>query len=376
MVLVAISTLILRDVQVLDTRDLEFQPDGVAAVRLNLAHGEYDNQTGRHFLAELSERLEGIPGVSGAANSTWLPVAERPWTQPVQPQGYEPAPDESPRAVYNTVTPGYFDLVGMPLMMGRDFTTEDNLDGSPVVIVNEAFARRFWPGQAPVGNTLRLGNGETSFEVVGVVRDARYSLSDLGTEERSPHIWVSSGQMYYPWVWVHVGTRGAQGPILASMRQAIRLLDEDLPVMQLGSMRGVIDRSLVGQRVGAGIFGSLGAVALFLAMLGIYGVLAFEVMDRHRELGVRLALGAKPGGVVAMVVTQSLKISSVGIAIGLLLSILACLGMRSFVIGVSMLDPLSLGGSVGLLALAAVVAALIPAVRAATVDPVQSLKSE
>jgi predicted permease len=377
MVLVAISALTLRDVQVLDTQDFGFEPDDVAVVRLNLNHGDYDLEGGRLFLEELTERLGRTPGVEGVAISAWIPMSGRRWTQSVRPQGYEPGPDETPWANYNAVTPGYFDLVGMPLMAGRDFTMDDDADASSVVIVNEAFVRRFWPDREPVGQIMRFDwGGDVPAEVVGVVRDAKYTTSDIAGEGTTPHFWVSSVQRYYPYVWVHLSTRGDPAPILASMRQTVRLLDDDLPVIELASMRGVVDRAMVGQRLGAVVFGSLGAVALFLAMLGIYGILAFEVMDRTRELGVRLALGAKPGRVITMVVAHSLKISSVGIIIGLILSILAALGMRSFVVGVSMLDPYSLGGTVGLLALAAVVAALVPAVRAASVDPVKSLRVE
>jgi predicted permease len=376
MVLVAISALAVRDIQLADTLDIGFEPDDVAVVSLNLNHGDYDVEEGRRFLEELTERLGRTPGVEGVATSTWVPMSGNRWSLSVHPQGYEPGPDESPWANFNAVTPGYFELVGMPLMTGRDFAPEDDLDGPPVLIVNEAFVQRFWPGQVPMGKTLRLGDGETSFEVVGVVQDAKYTRSDFAGEGTTPHLWLPSGQQYYPFAWVHVATRGAQAPILASMRQTIRLMDEDIPVIELASMRSITDQALEEERLAAAALGGFGVVALFLAMLGIYGVLAFEVMDRTRELGVRLAVGAKPGRVVAMVVGQSLKISAVGIMIGLALSVLVSLGMRSLIIGVGVLDPYSLGGSVALLVGAAGLAGLIPAVRAASIDPVQSLRSE
>jgi ABC-type antimicrobial peptide transport system permease subunit len=163
---------------------------------------------------------------------------------------------------------------------------------------------------------------------------------------------------------------------MGSIRDEVRRLDADLPIVYLTSMREVTERVLEEERIAAVMLGGFGVAALLLAMMGIYGALSFVVIDRTREMGVRLALGARPERLVAMVVAQSLKTSVVGIVAGLLLSVLVAIGIQSLLVGVGALDPLSLGGSAALLALAAVAAAILPAVRAASIDPIQSLRVE
>jgi ABC-type antimicrobial peptide transport system permease subunit len=163
---------------------------------------------------------------------------------------------------------------------------------------------------------------------------------------------------------------------MRSIRSEVRLLNEDLPIIDLESMESITARVLEEERVAAVTFGGFGVVALFLAMLGIYGVQAFAVMDRAREIGIRIALGATPQRVLAMVVAQSLKLSAVGIVAGLVLAIFVAMGMQSLLVGIGALDPLSLGGSAVLLVLAAIAASLVPAIQAARVDPARSLKTE
>jgi predicted permease len=374
MVLVAISALLLRDVQLADTLDIGFDPDNVTVLSLNLNHGDYDADAGRRFLQGLTERLERTPGVEAVAIAHWVPMSGSTWTQRVVPEGYDPASQDLPWSVVNGVTPGFFDLVGIPLMAGRDFTADDDADAPLVMIVNEAFAARFWPDQAPVGKTVQPVGYSVPAVVVGVVGDARYSKADFAGEVTSPHYWFSSAQVYEPDSRVHIGTRGDQASIMRSIRDDVRALDPDLPIVELASMRDITERALEEERIAAVVLGGFGAAALLLAMMGIYGALAFAVVDRTRELGVRLALGARPERLVAMVVAQGLRTSAVGIVVGLFLSVLVAMGMQSLLVGVGTLDPVSLGGSVVLLALAAVVASVVPAVRAASVDPIQSLR--
>jgi predicted permease len=376
MVLVAISALLMRDVQVAHTLDVGFDADNVTVLSLDLDYGDYDSQGGLRFLADLTEYLERTPGVEEVAIATWVPMSGNSWTIDLQPQGYESDPDVTHQAVFNAVTPGFFRLLRIPLLMGRDFTDDDDVHAPCVVIVNEAFARRFWENQVPLGKTVVFPGSQVPAVVVGVVRDARYAKGDFAGEGTSPHVWVPRAQSLHSSSHVHVRSRGDQASIMRSIRNDVRMLDESLPIIDLESMESITARLLEEERVATVVFGGFGVVALLLAMLGIYGVQAFAVMERVREIGIRIALGATPRRVVAMIVAQSLKLSAVGIVVGLFLAVLVAMGMQSLLVGIGALDPLSLGGSAVLLVLAAVAASLVPAIQAARVDPSRSLRSE
>jgi predicted permease len=376
MVLVAISALLMRDVQVAHTLDVGFDADQVTVLSLDLDYGDYDSQGRRQFLADLTDHLERTPGVEEVAIANWVPMAGYHWTIDVQPQGYGSDPEDTQTVAFNAVTPGFFRLLRVPLLMGRDFTADDDLHAQTAVIVNEAFARRFWENQVPLGKTVMFPGSQASAVVVGVVRDARFAKEDFAGDTTSPQVWVSRAQSPSSSSHVHVRTRGDQAYVMRSIRDDVRLLDEDLPIIDLESMESIAARALEEERVATVVFGGFGVAALFLAMLGIYGVQAFAVMDRVREIGIRIALGATPGRVVAMIVAQSLKLSALGIVAGLFLAALAAMGMQSLLVGIGALDPLSLGGSAVLLVLAAVAASLVPAMQAARVDPSRSLRNE
>jgi len=298
------------------------------------------------------------------------------WNSGIRPEGVDLAPGETVTTLYNAVTPGYFGLVGIPLLAGRDFQASDEADAPPVLVVNEAFGRRFWPGQDPVGKRVSWGDDGPGAEIVGVVRDAMYGLPDLKRREAEPHLWVPRAQRYHDLVQVHVRARGAVGPALAALRDEIRLLDDDLPILELSSMEGMVGRALVEERAGAALFGGFSGLALLLAALGIYGVMAHAVLERTREMGVRLAVGAAPGRVLGLILTDTLRLSALGVGIGLGLAILVGLGIRTLLVGTSVVDPASLSAGVVVLTLAAVLAGLQPALRAARLDPVRSLKCE
>jgi predicted permease len=376
MVLVAISALLMRDVQMTNTLDVGFDADNITVLSLDLDYGDYDSQGRRQFLTDLTEHLGRTPGVEEVAIASWVPMSGNRWSVGVQPQGYGSDPNDTQEVVFNAVTPGFFHLLRIPFLTGRDFTVADDAHAQTVVIVNEAFARRFWENQVALGKTVVFAQSQAPAVVVGVVRDARYAKEDFTGEATSPHIWLPRAQNPHSSSHVHVRARGDQAFIMRSIRDDVRLLAENLPIVDLGSMESITARALEEERVAAVVFGGFGVAALFLAMLGIYGVQAFAVMDRVREIGIRIALGATPARVVAMIVTRSLKLSSLGIVAGLILAALVAMGMQSLLVGIGALDPLSLGGSAVLLVLAAVAASLVPAIQAARVDPSRSLRSE
>jgi hypothetical protein len=264
----------------------------------------------------------------------------------------------------------------MPLTDGRDFSPADNEAAPKVIIVNQAFAGLYWPNQEPVGKRVILSDDYSPSEVIGVVRDAKYGRADFGAESSRPHFWAARAQQLSPSVEFHFKARGDPAALFGTVRQEVRRLDNDLPISDLRRMESIAATALLEERVGALIFAGFGAVSLFLAVLGIYGVLAYGIMQRARELGIRLALGARPTRVIAMVVRESLVMSSAGIVMGLALAALVARGVRSLLLGIDSFDPISFGGSVAILMLAAMAASAIPALQASRVDPVRLLRSE
>jgi predicted permease len=377
MVLVAISALMVRDVQRADTVDIGFDAENAGILSLDLSLRDYDEEQVQQFLQQLTERCEGIAELEATAVAGWVPLSENRWSWGgIAPEGFEIGPNESLWANYNPVTPDYFDLMGMPILRGRGFTDEDDADGPAVIVVNESFADRFWPDQESVGKTVALEDDQPAAEVVGVVRDAKYTKADFVNERPDPHFWLPWSQSTTRAVEFHFKTRGDPARLFGTVREQVRLLDSRLPIKGLQRIEDVTAAALLEERIAAAGLAGFGLVTLFLAVLGIYAVMGYAVLERTRELGIRLALGARPGKVVGMVVLEALGLSAVGIVTGLCLAALVARGIRALLLGIGTLDPISLLGSMVLLVLAAVAASLAPALRASRVDPVLSLRSE
>jgi predicted permease len=376
-VLVAISALMARDIQRVDDLELGFDAQNAGVLSLDLALRDYDEQRGRLLLRQITERCEGIAGVDGVAIAGWVPLSGRSWGWgSIAPEGYHVGRNESPWANWNPVTPGYFRLLGMPILRGRGFTDQDDAAAQRVMVVNQAFAERYWPGQHPLGKTVVLDDGATPVEVVGLVRNAKYRKVDFVNQHASPHFWLPWAQQPSLSVELLFKTRTDPAPLFVAIREQVRTLDRDLPIKGLERIESVTATALLEERIAAAALAGFGLVTLFLAVLGIYAVMGYSVLERTRELGIRLALGARPGKVVRMVVLESLGHSAVGIVIGLCLAAMVARGIRALLLGIGSLDPVSFLGSTLLLGLAAATAALLPALRASRVDPVVSLRSE
>jgi predicted permease len=376
-VLVAITGLMARDVQQAKSLDIGFNDRNIGVLSLDLRLREYGYEDGFRFIEELTERCAGISGIEEVAVAGWVPLSDNRWTWGgIVPEGYEIGLKESVWAFYNPVTQGYFDFMGMPLMRGREFSDQDVSDSRRVMIVNQSFADRYWPGEDPLGKSVTLAENDPPAEVVGLVRDAKYRKADLLNERTSPHFWLPRNQSPARVVEVLFKTRGDPALLFNAVRQEVRLLDNNLPIKGLDRIEDVTAAALLSERVAAAVFGVFGLIALFLAVLGIYAVMAYAVLERTREMGIRMALGASPQKVVGMVVFESLGLSAFGIVTGLCLAALVARGIRTLLLGIGTLDPVSYAGSMLLLVAAAVSAALLPALRASRVDPVLSLRSE
>ncbi|HEU4629931.1 MAG TPA: ABC transporter permease [Gemmatimonadaceae bacterium] len=327
----------------------------------------------RQLAGELVARAATLPGVQGAALAVDLPLDGGNFgLGDIRVPGRTPPPgQDSFDADWNVVTPGYLELLRIPLLAGRDFTAADREGAPDVAIINETLARTLWPGQQAVGRTFV--NDDRVVTVVGVTRDAKYR--SLAQEPRG-FVYVPFAQRYFPRViLVTRGAPDAPSPAPA-VRRMVADLDAALPIVDQLTLEERTAMVTFPQRVALYVAGSLGVVALLLAVLGIYGVTAYSVARRTRELGIRVALGATRGGVLRLVLREGALLAGVGALIGLAAAAALTRLLAGLLYGVPPLDPLAFGGAAVLLALAALAAAYLPARRAAAVDPTIALRSE
>jgi putative ABC transport system permease protein len=371
LVLVVGSVLLLRSLQQASTVDLGFEPENLAVLSLDLSHRQYEAEAGRQLYSDLCDRLRALPGVESVAMAQ---TAVLGWTNvnvgQLEPEGYQQGPDENVMAAYNLVTPGYFELLGMPLLSGRDFRPDDSPGTTKVAIVNQEFADRYWPGQDAVGK--RIGSKDPLL-VVGVVGNARYHSV---TADPPPHLWQPFNQIYRPAATIHIRTTGDPSPLLISFREQVRALDSELPIISIDLMESIVDDATLLERIVSALLSGTGVITMALAMIGIYGVMAFSISQRRREVGVRIALGADPRMVVLMIIRDGIYLSLVGLAVGLGVVLLLTPVLGAVLFGVSPLDPLSLMVGVGLLMTATVAASLPVALQAARLNPIESLRTE
>jgi predicted permease len=368
--------LFLRSLYGLQNTPAGFDHSNVTVSRLFLATNNYTPVEEQQFSRQLRERLRESPGVTGAAYSDSIPLGFGlgKWNDIIV-EGYAARRGENLAVHHASVSPGYFDVLKMPLLTGRDFKAEDNENATRVMIVNEAFARRFFDGRDPVGRRVQIYG--TPFTIVGMVKDSKYfSL----TEAPQPYFYMSFDQ-------VHGGSgengvafyartdRDARGfvPILRREMSAIDPNSAGLTAMALSDY---ISAAWFGPRLASMFLGVLGVIAMMLAGVGLYGVMAYSVSQRTREIGIRMALGARQEGVLRMVMRQGLLLAFFGIAVGLAISVAATSQLAPLLYGISPTDPVSMAGATLFLIAVAVLASLIPALRATRVDPILALRQE
>jgi predicted permease len=374
MLLLVVGGLFARTLTHARSIDPGFDPRGVSIASLDLELANYDSASGRRVAATLLERARAIPGVRSASLSTMLPLdGGGLGLGPIRVAGREPpAGQDGWREDWNVVTPGYFATMGIPLVRGRDFAETDREGAGDVAILNEAFAAALFPGQDAVGRTVT--NGDRVVTIIGVARNAKYRT--LGERPRN-FIYVPLAQRYMGRTNLLVKTTtGAALSVVAPIRRLVQDVDARLPILREHTMEEQTATALFPQRVALYVSGALGTVALLLALLGIYGVTAFTVTQRTREIGVRVALGAQRSHVLGLVLRQGVVLAAVGVVVGSLAAFGATRLIGNLLYGVPPTDVIAFGGAALALAVAAVVASWIPARRAARVDPSIALRSE
>ena len=365
----ASAGLLMRTLQRVGSVAPGFPVEGAVVATFDLSTQGYERDRGTALYAAVEERLRALPGVAAAGLARSVPVRAGGMLTTVAPEGYEPAPDENVRVERNVVSPGFFAALGVPLR-GRAFTAADR-EGAPLVaIVNRAFAERYWPGAEPIGK--RIGDmGTAATVVVGVVGD--YQTQTL-REAQGPVVFLPIAQSYVPGATIVVrGTGGVEG-LLPRVRDTIARLDPGLPLYDAGSLADRLRGSLAQERALAVVLTALGAVALLLALLGLGSSLAYATETRTREMGLRLAVGARGRQVGWLVVRQSIAIAASGCALGVLLASWVARTLEGLLFGVEPRDPLTLAAVSALLVAASVAAAWLPARRAARLDPMLILR--
>ena len=373
---VALTTLLLvgaglfvRTLQTARTIDPGFQPEGVHTARLDLTLLAGHPLRGRAFYDQLVAGLAAEPGVESASLATSIPLRSlAPPTADLRADGPVSASEPGLTAALSAVTPTYFETLRVPLVTGRAFVSADTPTSRPVAVVNETLARRLWPGRSSVGE--RLWQGPVQREVVGVARDVK--VRSLGEDPR-PQIYVPLAQVFRPRARLLV--RG-EGDLAAAVRRQVAALAPDLPVMESTPLREAITFALFPQRMAAAIAGALGALGLVLAATGLYGVVAYSATQRTREMGVRLALGARRADVTALVLGRGLRLTLAGVAAGGALAALLTPAAGGLLHGVSPTDVPTFLAVGALMTAVAALASYLPARRASRVDPLVALRYE
>ncbi|MGD8868460.1 MAG: ABC transporter permease [Gemmatimonadales bacterium] len=366
------AALFLRALQTAGALETGFDPDGVDFVSIDLSIEGYDEQSGRRFVDEITQRLESLPGVRAAATSLDLPLDLAAHGAPVYPEGFETGESGGLGCDHNVVSPEYFEALRIPLLAGRDFAERDGPDAPLTVIVSQTLARRAWPNTNPLGKTIRWGGAEAPARtVVGVVGDVK---NQTLTETTGPMLYLPYSQEWRPQLNIIVrGERGATG-LPALLSREIRARDPQLALEPARSLEAYTAVGILPQRLAAGISAALGALALLLSAVGVYAVVAQMVARRTREIGIRLALGAKRSDVLALVLRTELFRIAPGLAAGFVLAVGVANLLGSFLLGLNPLDPIAFAGVLALLLLALVLASLSPSLRAAATEPVQALR--
>jgi macrolide transport system ATP-binding/permease protein len=349
-----------------------FDPANVVMASFDVFPAGYDRARGLVFQRQLLDRLRSAAGIERAALARTIPLGfSGNSSTGIAIDGYQPKKDEEIVISFNEVSDGYFETLRIPIVAGRSFTERD-VDGAvPAAIVNETMARRYWRDGDPVGRNITAG-GER-IQIVGVAKDGKYrSLS----ESPRPYMYFPLAQRYRSAVKLHVRSAGETGATLNTIRDVLREMDPDLPITETMPITDHLEQAIFAQRIAATLLGIFGALALTLAGVGLYGVMAYAVSERTHEMGIRLALGARPGELRGMVVASGMKVAAVGLAIGAAGAAAVSRLLTSLLNGVSPTDPVTFAVVLATLAAVAFLAAFIPARRASLVDPIVALRYE
>jgi predicted permease len=348
-------------------------------VRLELPRGKYGGEGRRaQFAQTLLEKLAVVPGVEGAGITSQLPF--QGWPQLIMRVQGRPSPRQSdaPTTGFSGVSPGYFRTLNITLLRGRHFTDADRADAPRVCVVNEAFARKHFPGEESMGRRIEIGFDDPPrwLEIVGVVRDARNQALEALPQAEVFVPLAQQNEILGTAISVAIRTRAGGPDIVPALRQAVWSLDPDQPLHNLKPMRQVLVEATAQRRFTLLLLGTFAGFALLLTLVGLYGVLAYAVSRRRREIGIRMALGAQRGNVMQLILRDGLQLALAGIGLGLVGAFAVVRIMRNLLYEIAPTDPLTFATITLLLGGVALLACWLPARRASRVDPIVALRTD
>jgi predicted permease len=371
LLLLTCAGLFVRSLNNAQKTDPGFDPNHMLVATFDLDPMGYTGKTGLEFERQLLQRVKQIPGVQSATLADFSPLSFTIHSEGVMPEGYVPNLHESVEADRGIVGPGYLQTLRTPLLSGRDISSQDVAGTEPVAIVNQAMVDRYWPGQNAVGKRIQVGRGH--YTVVGVAANGKYRRL---TYDPAPLVLLPLMQRYESEVILHVRTSGDPLLLTSAVQQAIAGLNPNLPLFNVSTLRESMQMGSVFERIAVAFAGSFGLLALILAVVGIYGVVAYTTRQRTHEIGIRIALGATKGNVFSQVLGQGLRLTLAGLLVGVAVSLVLTRFLHGFLFGVASSDLVTYVTVGSALCVVALLACLIPARRAAAIDPMQALRTE
>jgi len=376
LILVVGAGLLIKSFWRLQQVDAGIKTDHLLTFQISLPRNDYPEAVQKRiFFEQLLERAAAIPGVQSVGATHILPLSGAYSCDSFMRDDRPLPPDDRPCAEIRLITPDYFRTLGISLTRGRMFTERDNSGAGQVVMINEAMAEKFWPGEDPIGKRLTPDSGTTvSREIVGVVRDVKHFGLDM---EAKPEYYIPYNQD--PWssaLNIAMRTTADPASLSQAVRSEVRALDSTLPVRNVRTMEQMVQRSVAEPRFRTLLLGVFAGVALLLSVLGIYGVMSWSVAQRTREVGVRMALGAAPADILKLLVGQAMIVAVIGVSLGLCAALMLTRVLASFLFEVNATDPVTFVAVSVLLIAAALLACYVPARRATKVDPMIALRYE
>ncbi|MGH9140935.1 MAG: FtsX-like permease family protein, partial [Vicinamibacterales bacterium] len=372
LVLLVSAGLFLRTLMNAQSADPGFSTRSGLVVAVDLQPAGYDAPRGRAFFRDMLARVREIPGIESASLASRMSLGFNGNADTgATIDGYTPAPNEDVSIYYNRISSDYLKTLGIPLLAGREFNELDTTERPDVAIVNETLARRYFAGRNPIGGRIRIGARD--MQVVGVARDAKYSTI---TENPRPFMYMPVQQWYRSDAVLIVKTAGDPAAAVPRLHEMFRALDANVPLFDVRTIADHLDTAVFMQRMIASLLTAFGALALILATVGLYGVIAALAAQRTPEIGMRMALGASRADIVSLILKQGLGMTLAGAGIGLAGALAITRLFNSLLVGVSATDGVSFAATTLLLILVALTACYLPARRASRIDPLQALRNE
>jgi len=375
-VLVAAGLMVKSLMRMFDN-DPGLDPSSVLVLSMSLPQPDfYGPPVRKTFCDDVAQRVNTLPGIVAAGAISHLPLSGANAGRSFSIEGRVMPPGENASASYRLTCPGYFTTLGIPMVKGRDFNAHDATEAAGVVILNEAAAKRYWPNEDPIGKRIKLGRPDGSnpwMTVVGIVGNVRhFGLDDDARRE----MFRPYSQAAWPMMTIVAKTAADPAGFATSVRSALQRIDPDLPVGRMTTMERIETNSTAARRFPMILLASFGAVALALAMIGVYGVVSYVVSQRTREIGIRVALGARRSQVIRLVVLGAMRPVVAGLVVGAIGAVFAARLLGTLLYQVKPGDPVVIAVIGALLGAAAIAASLVPGTRATRVDPITVLREE